>query len=140
LRGLERDQLGAEPGVGLQRPAAPDRDALRPLRRHDTGRRRQRGRRERALQRWAGRFRLLGTTLGGQVSWLLILAVLGLALAALCVPWRRLDGRGRSLALWGTWLLTAGAFFSVAEFFHPYYTVMLAPAIAALAAIGVATR
>jgi 4-amino-4-deoxy-L-arabinose transferase-like glycosyltransferase len=40
--------------------------------------------------------------------------------------------------LWGTWLLTAGAFFSVAEFFHPYYTVMLAPAIAALAAIGVA--
>jgi 4-amino-4-deoxy-L-arabinose transferase-like glycosyltransferase len=37
------------------------------------------------------------------------------------------------------WLLTAGAFFSVAEFFHPYYTVMLAPAIAALAAIGVAT-
>jgi 4-amino-4-deoxy-L-arabinose transferase-like glycosyltransferase len=49
-----------------------------------------------------------------------------------------LDERGRSLVLWGTWLLTAGAFFSVAEFFHPYYTVMLAPAIAALAAIGVA--
>jgi 4-amino-4-deoxy-L-arabinose transferase-like glycosyltransferase len=87
----------------------------------------------------AGLFRLLGTTLGGQVSWLLVLAVLGLVLAALCVPWRRLDGRGRSLVLWGTWLLTAGAFFSVAEFFHPYYTVMLAPAIAALAAIGVAT-
>src|SRR5205823_3809859 len=86
----------------------------------------------------AGLFRLLGTTLGGQVSWLLVLAVLGLVLAALCVPWRRLDGRGRSLVLWGTWLLTAGAFFSVAEFFHPYYTVMLAPAIAALAAIGVA--
>ena len=35
--------------------------------------------------------------------------------------------------------MTEGAFFSVAEFFHPYYTVMLAPAIAALAAIGVAT-
>jgi 4-amino-4-deoxy-L-arabinose transferase-like glycosyltransferase len=86
----------------------------------------------------ASLFRLLGTTLGGQVSWLLILAVLGLALAALCVPWRRLDGRGRSLVLWGAWLLTEGAFFSVAEFFHPYYTVMLAPAIAALAAIGVA--
>jgi 4-amino-4-deoxy-L-arabinose transferase-like glycosyltransferase len=85
----------------------------------------------------AGLFRLIGTTLGGQVSWLLILAVLGLAAAALSVPWRRLDGRGRSLVLWGTWLLVAGAFFSVAEFFHPYYTVMLAPAIAALAAIGV---
>ncbi len=88
----------------------------------------------------AGLLRLLGTTLGGQVSWLLILAVLGLIVAAMSVPWRRFlaDDRGRSLLLWGTWLLTAGAFFSVAEFFHPYYTVMLAPAIAALAAIGVA--
>jgi 4-amino-4-deoxy-L-arabinose transferase-like glycosyltransferase len=85
----------------------------------------------------AGVFRLMGTTLGGQVSWLLVLAVLGLVLAATLVPWRKLDGRGRSLVLWGAWLLTAGAFFSVAEFFHPYYTVTLAPAIAALAAIGV---
>jgi 4-amino-4-deoxy-L-arabinose transferase-like glycosyltransferase len=84
-----------------------------------------------------GVFRLMGTTLGGQVSWLLGLAVLGLVLTATLVPWRKLDGRGRSLVLWGTWLLTAGAFFSVAEFFHPYYTVTLAPAIAALAAIGV---
>ena len=85
----------------------------------------------------AGLFRLLGTTLGGQVGWLLILAVLGLVVTATVVPWRRPDGRSRSLVLWGTWLLTAGAFFSVAEFFHPYYTVMLAPAIAAPAAIGV---
>jgi 4-amino-4-deoxy-L-arabinose transferase-like glycosyltransferase len=85
----------------------------------------------------AGLFRLLGTTLGGQVSWLLVLAVLGLAAAATFVPWRKPDARSRSLVLWGAWLLTAGAFFSVAEFFHPYYTVMLAPAIAAPAAIGV---
>jgi len=85
----------------------------------------------------AGLFRLLGTTLGGQVSWFLILAVLGLAAAATFVPWRRPDARSRSLVLWGGWILTAGAFFSVAEFFHPYYTVMLAPAIAAPAAIGV---
>jgi 4-amino-4-deoxy-L-arabinose transferase-like glycosyltransferase len=87
----------------------------------------------------AGPIRLLGPTLGGQVSWLLALAVLGLVVAAMRVPWWRLDERGHSLVLWGTWLLTAGAFFSVAEFFHPYYTVMLAPAVAALAAIGVAT-
>ncbi len=85
----------------------------------------------------AGVFRLIGTTLGGQVGWLLALAVLGLAVAAVCVPWRRMDTRTRSLILWGTWLLVTGAFFSVAGFFHPYYTVMLAPAIAALAAIGV---
>ncbi len=50
-----------------------------------------------------------------------------------------MDARGRSLLLWGGWLLTGGAFFSVAAFFHPYYTAMLAPAVAALAAIGVAT-
>jgi len=85
----------------------------------------------------AGLFRLLGTTLGGQVSWLLILAVLGLLAAATFVPWRRPDACSRSLVLWGGWLLTAGAFFSVAAFFHPYYTMMLAPAIAAPAAIGV---
>ncbi len=85
----------------------------------------------------AGLFRLLGTTLGGQVSWLLVLALLGLIAAATLVPWRRPDARSRSLVLWGGWLLTAGAFFSVAEFFHPYYTVMLAPAVAAPAAIGV---
>ncbi len=71
------------------------------------------------------------------MSWLLILAVLGLLAAATFVPWRRPDACSRSLVLWGGWLLTAGAFFSVAAFFHPYYTMMLAPAIAAPAAIGV---
>src|SRR5205085_3447044 len=36
----------------------------------------------------AGPFRLLGTTLGGQVSWLLALALLGLVVAATRVRWR----------------------------------------------------
>jgi 4-amino-4-deoxy-L-arabinose transferase-like glycosyltransferase len=36
------------------------------------------------------------------------------------------------------WLLTAGTFFSVAEYFHSYYLVTLGPPVAALAAIGVA--
>jgi 4-amino-4-deoxy-L-arabinose transferase-like glycosyltransferase len=40
--------------------------------------------------------------------------------------------------LWGVWLLTTGAFFSVALFFHTYYLVMIAPAICALAGIAVA--
>ena len=36
------------------------------------------------------------------------------------------------------WLLAQAAFFSVAGFFHSYYLVMLAPAIAALSGIGMA--
>jgi hypothetical protein len=39
--------------------------------------------------------------------------------------------------LWGVWLFTGAAFFSVAGFFHTYYMVTLAPSIAALAGIGV---
>jgi 4-amino-4-deoxy-L-arabinose transferase-like glycosyltransferase len=44
-----------------------------------------------------------------------------------------------AVLLWGTWLLTAGGFFSTARFFHTYYLVMLAPPIAALAGIGLMT-
>jgi 4-amino-4-deoxy-L-arabinose transferase-like glycosyltransferase len=49
-----------------------------------------------------------------------------------------LDARQQSLVLWGTWLFTMVAFFSVAGFFHRYYLVMLAPAVAALVGTGVA--
>jgi 4-amino-4-deoxy-L-arabinose transferase-like glycosyltransferase len=40
------------------------------------------------------------------------------------------------LVLWGTWFLAYAAFFCVANFFHPYYLVVIAPAIAALSGIG----
>src|SRR5437868_4136989 len=84
-----------------------------------------------------GPLRLVNSALGGQASWLLALALLGMIAAA----WRRLprfplDRREQSLVLWGMWLLTMGIFFSIAGFFHAYYLVMLAPAIAALAGIG----
>jgi 4-amino-4-deoxy-L-arabinose transferase-like glycosyltransferase len=39
--------------------------------------------------------------------------------------------------LWGTWFLTGAAYLSVAEGGHRYYTVMLAPTVAALVGIGV---
>jgi 4-amino-4-deoxy-L-arabinose transferase-like glycosyltransferase len=42
-----------------------------------------------------------------------------------------------ALLLWGTWLLTVGLFFSFARFYHLYYLIMLAPAVAALAGIGI---
>ncbi len=86
----------------------------------------------------AGPLRLFNAELGGQASWLLPLALLGLAVGA----WRRrpalpLDREQGAVALWGVWLLTAAGFFSVAGFFHSYYLVMLAPPVAALAAIAV---
>lgn len=67
------------------------------------------------------------------------LAVVGLlAAASQRRPRLPLDGKQGALVLWGTWLLTMAAFFSVAGMFHRYYLVMLAPAIAALVGIGVA--
>lgn len=84
-----------------------------------------------------GPLRLLNTQLGGQIGWLLPLAVIGFFATA--VQSRRrwpLDDRQLSLVLWGMWLLTMGVFFSVAGFFHTYYLVMMGPAIAALAGIG----
>jgi 4-amino-4-deoxy-L-arabinose transferase-like glycosyltransferase len=38
--------------------------------------------------------------------------------------------------MWGTWLFTAGAYFSVSGYGHRHYLVMLAPAVAALVGIG----
>jgi 4-amino-4-deoxy-L-arabinose transferase-like glycosyltransferase len=86
-----------------------------------------------------GMLRLLDTQLGSQIGWLLVLAVLGFGVAFVQSRprFRTLDDRQRSLVLWGTWLLTTGVFFSVALFYHTYYLVMVAPAIAALAGIGV---
>jgi 4-amino-4-deoxy-L-arabinose transferase-like glycosyltransferase len=85
----------------------------------------------------AGPFRLLSQSLGGQAGWLLPLAVLGFLAAAsrrrVRLP---LDEQQHDVVLWGVWLITAGAFFSVAGFFHSYYLVTLAPAAAALAGIG----
>jgi 4-amino-4-deoxy-L-arabinose transferase-like glycosyltransferase len=86
-----------------------------------------------------GPLRLLNERLAGQASWLLPLAVVGL-LAAI---WQRgrprlpLDHQYAGLVLWGAWFLTAVAYFSVAAGGHRYYAVMLAPAVSALAGIGV---
>ena len=87
-----------------------------------------------------GPLRLLNGRLAGQASWLLPLAVVGF-LAAI---WQRrrprlpLDRQSAGLVLWGAWLLTTAAYFSVAAGGHRYYLVMLAPAVAALAGVGVA--
>jgi 4-amino-4-deoxy-L-arabinose transferase-like glycosyltransferase len=85
-----------------------------------------------------GLTRLFASDMGGQISWLLPAALI--ALAALLWGTRRAPrtdrARGAAL-LWGGWLLVTGGVFSyMAGIIHPYYTIALAPAIAALAGIG----
>ena len=85
-----------------------------------------------------GVLRLFNEPLGGQIVWLLPLALLGmLALAWQRRPRFQQDRQQQSLILWGAWLLTMAVFFSVATFFHQYYLSTFAPAIAALFGIGV---
>ncbi len=48
----------------------------------------------------------------------------------------RLTPQQQTWTLWGMWLITMAAFFSVAGFFHAYYMVMMAPAICVLAGVG----
>ena len=74
----------------------------------------------------------------GQVSWLLGAALI-FFVALLLWRWRapRTDRERASVLLWGLWLISTAAVFSfMAGIFHPYYTVALAPAIAAFVGIG----
>lgn len=88
----------------------------------------------------SGPGRMFATQVGGQISWLLPLCALALAVAVAAAVLRR---RGRLPAsallpasgwlLWGTWLVVCAAVYSTQKgIFHPYYTTQLAPAIAAL--------
>ncbi|QKW36387.1 glycosyltransferase family 39 protein [Actinomadura sp. NAK00032] len=92
------------------------------------------------LNQDAGWGRMFGPVIGGQVSWLLPAALVLLA-AGLAAVRRapRTDPARAALALWGGWLLlTAAVFSSMQGIFHEYYTVALAPAIAALTGTGAA--
>jgi 4-amino-4-deoxy-L-arabinose transferase-like glycosyltransferase len=83
--------------------------------------------------------RMFGLSFGTEASWLLPAALIGL-LAGLWLTWRtaRTGAVRASLLLWGGWLLVTGAVFSFMDgTVHPYYTVALAPAIAALVGISV---
>jgi 4-amino-4-deoxy-L-arabinose transferase-like glycosyltransferase len=85
-----------------------------------------------------GILRLFNPLMGGQASWLLPAALLALALALWRArSWARTDARRAALIAWGGWLLVTAAVFSFSSgVIHTYYTVALAPAIAALVAIG----
>ncbi|WP_063004121.1 glycosyltransferase family 39 protein [Nocardia salmonicida] len=75
---------------------------------------------------------------GGQIAWLIPAALLALVVGLVLrgrAP--RTDRRRAALILWGGWLLVTGSVFSfMAGIFHQYYTVALAPAVAALVGIG----
>ncbi len=86
-----------------------------------------------------GLFRLLDTEMGSQISWLLPAALVGLgALVWLSFGRPRTDALRASAIIWGGWLLVTGAVLSLASgIIHSYYTIALAPAIAALVGLGV---
>lgn len=86
----------------------------------------------------SGLHRLFTGEMANEISWLIVVAVFvvafGIYLAA-----RRVLSRVEMCALlmWGTWLVVTGMVFSfMGGMVHPYYTVALAPAIAALVGIG----
>jgi 4-amino-4-deoxy-L-arabinose transferase-like glycosyltransferase len=85
-----------------------------------------------------GLLRLFREPLSNEIAWLLPLSLLSIGLVVFSVPRRwPIAGELKAIVLWGGWLMTAGIFFSVAEFYHAYYLVMIAPPLAALTAMGI---
>ncbi len=78
--------------------------------------------------------------MGGQASWLLpaaVIVLVGGLLLTLRTP--RTDRTRAALVAWGGWLVVAGTVFSLSQgVIHTYYTVALAPPVAALIGIGTA--
>jgi 4-amino-4-deoxy-L-arabinose transferase-like glycosyltransferase len=85
-----------------------------------------------------GMHRLFTGEMSKEISWLSLVAMFVVAFGVYLAA-RRALSRGELCALlaWGTWLVITGVVFSfMGGMVHPYYTVALAPAIAALVGIG----
>ncbi|WP_328613455.1 glycosyltransferase family 39 protein [Amycolatopsis sp. NBC_00355] len=92
-----------------------------------------------ALGGGPGPLRLFDAEVGGQIAWLLPLA-LGSLVVAVCRARGATPETKAGWALWGGWLVVGAVVFSfTGGIFHGYYTAELAPAIAALAASGLVT-
>ncbi|PPI89445.1 glycosyl transferase [Nocardia nova] len=86
----------------------------------------------------SGMTRLFQPAQGGQIAWLLPAALI-LLVAAIVLRGRasRTDHQRAALVMWGGWLVVTALVFSFMRgIFHQYYTVALAPAIAALVGAG----
>nr|MDP9282761.1 glycosyltransferase family 39 protein [Chloroflexota bacterium] len=85
-----------------------------------------------------GVLRLFNSEFVGQISWLIPFALIALAVGLLLhARAKRGDAARAGYLLWGSWfVVTAGVFSFMSGIIHPYYTVALAPAIAALVGAG----
>jgi 4-amino-4-deoxy-L-arabinose transferase-like glycosyltransferase len=82
-------------------------------------------------------FRLFNRQVGGQIGWLLPLALVGV-LIAIYQRRRQIPFENGKMALlfWSCWLVPQIVFFSIAQGFHRYYLVVMTPGVAALAGIS----
>ncbi len=89
----------------------------------------------------AGLWRMFNEQVGGQIAWLLPLAVVSLVVGLwLTRGAPRTDKARAAWILFGVWALVHIAVFSTQKgIFHPYYVSALAPAVAALAGAGLVT-
>jgi 4-amino-4-deoxy-L-arabinose transferase-like glycosyltransferase len=82
--------------------------------------------------------RLFNAENGGQISWLMPAALILLVVGLICRRgYPRTDLRRAAYLAWGSWFVVTTLVFSLmAGIYHAYYTIALAPAVAALVAIG----
>jgi 4-amino-4-deoxy-L-arabinose transferase-like glycosyltransferase len=85
-----------------------------------------------------GILRLFNSQFGGQISWLLPLAIVSVAAGLILTVRARRTDRGRAAyLLWGGWLAVHALVFSfMSGIVHSYYAVAMAPAVAALVGGG----
>ena len=82
----------------------------------------------------AGLHRLFTAEMGNEIAWLLLVALFALAFGVYLAARRQLSrGELCALVIWGGWLVVTGVVLSfMSGVVHPYYTVSMAPSIAAL--------